>query len=57
MADRQFKVAQSDSVTAGKFTPTVLLVDADGNPLDLAVLEGLAATLADFESRISALEP
>lgn len=40
MADRQFKVAQGDTPTAGKFAPTVILTDEDGDSVD--VLTGTA---------------
>lgn len=46
MADRQFKLVTDDTPTVGKHTPTVLLLDAEGNPVDLA----------DLIARVEALE-
>lgn len=46
MADRQFTVVADDTPTAGKHTPTVLLLDSEGNPVDLA----------DLVARVAALE-
>lgn len=55
MADRQFKVAQSDTPTVGKFTPTVLLVDEDGNPVELGGGTADDLTIDDIEGLTAAL--
>lgn len=48
---KQVKLVTQPTVKPGQLMEPTALFDADGNPIDLA------AVLADFESRIAAIEP